>query len=81
MKVSKRRVSCSECRGLRDRYPFGCIYGYATEWRSIKSIVTASGKRDAEFPAEPCPRPRSFDEHIEVFIARRKLKSSTPSPA
>ena len=70
MRIVKRRVPCYGCRGhSRGEYnPGFCRYGFKTEFRNVNSYgITKSGKMSVLFPAEPCPRPRNYDEHVDAL--------------
>lgn len=69
MKIAKRRVSCPGCRGyFRGHYHKYCQYGFKTEYRMVPSHgLTKSGEMSSLFPAEPCPRPRNYEEHSEAL--------------
>jgi hypothetical protein len=72
MRIAKRRISCCGCRGLHGSYSRGvgpyCAYGFATWPREVETPIpiTKSGKVTATFPLEPCPRPRTYDEHVDA---------------
>jgi len=72
MRIAKRKSGCAGCRGLqgtRDPTQTRCAYGFAVGLKEIDSRgLTKSGKISVPWPLEPCPRPRSYDEHIDAAI-------------
>lgn len=71
MKLKKARF-CDGCRALEDVYDF-CTLGFRM---GIKELGTL---KIGHIPLEPCPKPRTWDEYVELRRAStRDIRRGEP---
>jgi len=65
--------TCGGCKALKEnQYNSVCLLDYKR--KSIRKYIVISGVKDShifEYPAEQCPKPKTYSEFIKVWRSRK----------
>jgi len=71
--ISQKRT-CGECPALEgvNEHRYFCALQFAVDTKTVKSPKSLGGFKTYTEPLEPCPKPRSIKQYIEMALAKDK---------